>query len=565
MLDQIEKRDAQLLMHKNHLEGLVTERTALSVLTAEVALAVTKRDTLPAVLQRCAEAVVHHLGAAFARIWTLNENEQTLKLQASAGMYTHLEGAHSRVTVGELKIGKIAEERKPHLTNHVIGDPRVGDQQWARKEGMVAFAGYPLIVGDRLVGVLAMFARHALDQNALNALCAVADSIALGIDRFGSEAGLFRAQEAKAMAEAANQAKSEFLARMSHEIRTPLTSIIGYTELLRRNSVSDVQRGEYAETINMSGRYLSGLIDDILDLAKIEAGRMDFQRTRCSPHQVISEVLSVLRVRARRRALHLECRWTSGAPETIVTDPAALKQLLMNLVGNAIKFTERGGVQLLAQIDPNCPEPRFLIEVRDTGIGIPPDRITSIFEPFEQADSSITRRYGGTGLGLAISRHIAAALGGAITVESQFGQGTVFRVSLETGPLDDVRILDAPPTEAFESRDKATIAQIPSLAPARVLVVEDGETNRQLIRAVLEGAGAEVECAENGQLGVEIANQQAFDVILMDMQMPVMDGYTATRRLRQSGCRLPIIALTAQRDARRQREVRCRRLQRLSA
>jgi len=352
-------------------------------------------------------------------------------------------------------------------------------------------------------------------------------------------------QNAKRTAEAANWSKTEFLANMSHEIRTPLSSILGFTELLRRGIGSPTDQAIYLKTISSSGRHLSALIDDILDLSKIEAGRMEFERVRCSPHEIITEVLSILRVRAQEKGLSLECRWTCGVPETICTDPARLRQLLMNLVGNAIKFTEHGGVTLLATVVPNSPEPRFLIEVRDSGIGIPWDRVESIFEPFAQADNSITRRFGGTGLGLAISRYIARGLGGDITVQSEVDRGSVFRITLETGPMQDLRLLEKPPTEALNPPQGERLGGAAQLTSARVLLVEDGETNRQLIRLVLEEAGVDVICAENGLEGLELAARQPFDLILMDMQMPVMDGYTATRRLRDRGCRLPIIALTA--------------------
>ena len=355
----------------------------------------------------------------------------------------------------------------------------------------------------------------------------------------------FAIRHAKDAAESASRSKSEFLANMSHEIRTPLNSILGFTELLRRGVGFSDQDRAHLDTISSSGRHLLTLINDILDLSKIEAGHFEFEQIRCSPHQIISEVLSTLRVPAQERGHRLECRWTSRVPETILTDPARLRQVLTNLVGNAIKFTERGSIKVVATVAPDSPEPRFLIEVHDTGIGIPADRIDAIFSPFEQADNSITRRFGGTGLGLAISRRIVDGLGGKLTVESEPGRGSVFRVTLSTGPLENVRILESPPTEALKSASASNPTPAIRLNSVRILLVEDGQSNRQFIGLVLQQAGAEVVVAENGQEGLDAAGSRTFDVILMDMQMPVLDGYTAAKRLRERGCNLPIIALTA--------------------
>jgi signal transduction histidine kinase/FixJ family two-component response regulator len=351
---------------------------------------------------------------------------------------------------------------------------------------------------------------------------------------------------AKEAAEAANAAKSRFLANMSHEIRTPLNAIIGFADLLRKDGQSsDAEREDYLKTIYTSGNHLLGLINDILDLSKIEADRMDIERVRCSPHQLIGEVISVLRVRALEKGVSLDYRWQSGVPETVSTDPARLKQLLMNLVSNAVKFTHAGGVQVVAELVQDAPEPQLAIRVTDTGVGIPPEKFDAIFDPFVQADNSVTRQFGGTGLGLTISRRIAEALGGGIAVASEVGKGSTFTATIATGPLEGVTILDAPPADGIHGTRQRAGSPPPSLAGVRVLLVEDGDTNRKLIGLVLQRAGVQVTTAENGQLGADAALKHPFDLILMDMQMPVMDGYTATTFLRQHGLTVPIIALTA--------------------
>jgi signal transduction histidine kinase/DNA-binding NarL/FixJ family response regulator len=352
---------------------------------------------------------------------------------------------------------------------------------------------------------------------------------------------------AKEQAEAASAAKSEFLANMSHEIRTPLSGILGFADVLRRGVGCAEQREGYLDTIQTSGQHLLTLINDILDLSKIEAGHMECDRVRCSPHAILSEVFSTLRVRAQEKGLRLECEWSTPVPETIVTDPARLRQLLMNLTANAIKFTDSGSVTLRAAVYPNRPEPRFVCEVEDTGIGIQPEHLDRIFQPFNQADNSITRKYGGTGLGLPISRHIAEQLGGQVTVESRPGRGSIFRATLASGLLDGVRFHDETFCEALRPKVQHSRTELTHgmLSKFRLLLVDDGQTNRDLISLVLSEAGASVVCAENGKQAVELAGLESFDLVIMDMQMPVMDGYTATRTLRAQGFEAPIVALTA--------------------
>ncbi len=356
-----------------------------------------------------------------------------------------------------------------------------------------------------------------------------------------------RAQEAQEIAEAANRIKSEFLANMSHEIRTPLNGILGFAEILQMKGqdLGEEDRADFLNSIRTCGRHLLTLINDILDLSKIEAGMIEVEKAPCSPHQILAEIVSMLRVRASEKGLTLEYHWSGGIPDRIQSDAIRLRQLLMNLIGNAIKFTEEGNVTIEVKLDQSRTSPQLSVAVTDTGIGIPEEKLERIFEPFVQADTSVTRRFGGTGLGLAISRKLTRSLGGDITVHSEVGRGSTFIATVETGPLEGVRILE-PQAMSVEMGDLTQKAEaITTLPPAKILLVEDGVTNRKLLGLVLRRAGATVITAENGREGVEKATRESFDVILMDMQMPIMDGYTATRALIAQGCPTPIIALTA--------------------
>ena len=366
-----------------------------------------------------------------------------------------------------------------------------------------------------------------------------------------------RLQQAKEAAEAATRSKSEFLANMSHEIRTPMTAIMGFADVLFEHGNLEgapPERVEAAQTIKRNGEYLLGLINDILDLSKIEAGKMTVERIACKPCEIVAEVVSLMRVRADAKGIPLKIEYTGAIPEIIQTDPTRLRQTLINLIGNAIKFTEVGEVQLITRFVDDKDKPVMQFDVVDTGLGMTEEQGARLFRPFTQADASTTRKFGGTGLGLAISKRLTEMLGGNISVvETKAGVGTRIRVTVATGPLDDVKMLEDPLVATVLTAETTTVAPStdrPALHGCRILLAEDGLDNQRLIAHLLKKAGAEVTVEENGKLAVDAAlaardEGNPFDVILMDMQMPVMDGYEATGLLRRKGYTAPIIALTA--------------------
>ncbi len=350
-------------------------------------------------------------------------------------------------------------------------------------------------------------------------------------------------------AQVANQAKSEFLANMSHEIRTPMTAILGYCEQLLDEDLSETERREALETVRRNGHHLLSIINDILDLSKIEAGRMTVEQRRCSPRSLIDEVAATIRGRAAAKGLAFRVDYAGPVPETIESDTVRLRQILINLLGNAVKFTERGEVAVRVRLEAGPPA-RLAIEVADTGIGMTPDQIARIAEPFTQGDASTVRRFGGTGLGLAISSRLARLLGGQLTVlRSEPGRGTTFGLWVPTGDLNGVRMIEGAGTAAPVAAAVAESAGSGRLG-GRILLAEDGVDNQRLLSHLLRKAGAEVEVAENGAealacFGEAAQRGQPFGLVFMDMQMPVMDGYQATRALRRAGFRGPIVALTA--------------------
>ena len=686
----------------------ISERSELATLSAEISLLLTRDDALPKILQSCCESIVEHLDAAFARIWILeaasldqvslretslqaaglretsdeafvDEAGGVLQLQASAGMYTHLDGPHGRVPMGKFKIGQIAQERKPHLSNQVIGDERVGDQEWARREGMISFAGYPMIVGDRLIGVVAVFARQPLTSHALSALGTVADAVALGVQRQQGEMELLQSEARKSAilataldciigmdhthrvvewnpaaektfgysreealgqllpelivppalrsahydgmtqylatgqgpvldkrievcavrrngeefpielaitriegagapfftaylrditsrkqtekdlerardsAEAANKTKSLFLANMSHELRTPLNAILGYSEMLQEEA-GESEMHEFAsdlEKINSAGKHLLVLINDILDLSKIEAGKMDLFIEEFDVQEMVQETADTLRPLLAKNENQFEVEF-QGELGDMKADLTKVRQSLFNLLSNAAKFTRNGRVRLEAKRERMNEVDWIVLRVSDTGIGMSSEQLIKLFRPFTQADSSTTRRFGGTGLGLALTRRFCQMMGGDVTVASTLDRGSTFTIKIPAVSNSHSALLPGENTLVIVEEDESQEVLRTVLEPrapnsilesskgesgilgsnGRILVIDDDATQRELLRQFLTREGFTVIVTSGGVEGLEMARRIQPRAITLDVMMPDMDGWSVLAELK---------------------------------
>lgn len=352
--------------------------------------------------------------------------------------------------------------------------------------------------------------------------------------------------EARDAAIAGTRAKSEFLANMSHEIRTPMTAVLGWTQVLQQRFEDQAEVADKLGVIEQNGQHLLSVLDGILDLSRIEAGKTAVAATAIDPAAIVRETRDALLPRTTGSSVELRVEVANGVPSRIISDETRVRQVLINLCNNALKFTERGFVCIRVRRDDRGGAPTIIFEVEDTGSGIPAEDLDRVCQAFEQVDSSVSRRHGGVGLGLAISRSIADLLGGSLALTSEVGRGTIVRLRL---PIVEAEATDQVPKSPRRDEREGP-ADSRSLEGCRILLAEDGRDNQLLITHLLRRAGCTVEIAENGREALQIvaasrAEHAPFDAILMDVQMPVLDGHSATRSLRSDGIDTPVIALTA--------------------
>uniref|UniRef100_C6E387 histidine kinase n=1 Tax=Geobacter sp. (strain M21) TaxID=443144 RepID=C6E387_GEOSM len=547
-VDITERRESEAALQRGNLRLDLLASTASRLLES---------DAPQQLVDELCQKVMSYLSCDTYFNFLVDEEAGCLRLNSCAGISAESAESLQYLEYGVAICGCAARDACRIVAENIpeVPDPRT---ELVKSLGITAYACHPLMSHGRVLGTLSFGTRtrKAFSEDDLSLMKAVADQVSIAMERKTTEEKL---QQAKQAAEAASRTKSQFLANMSHELRTPMTGVLGMLDLALQ-STSELQQSDYIRTAYRSGRSLLQILNDILDLSKVEAGKFSLDQKPFSLRSCVTEAADIAAPEAKRKGIELELDLAQDLPWHVVGDQVRLRQVLTNLVGNAVKFTERGRVTVQVEVADKTAEAELLLRFRvsDTGIGIPQDKRHLLFQAFSQVDDSNTRNYGGTGLGLAISKEIVQRMGGEIGFESGEGVGSTFTFTARLGIAEDCDDLAVAagsesvvptrtPQDVSEGNRQERNRQEGS--GLRLLIAEDDATIRQVLAAMLQKLQFVVDFAEDGETVVEKWRQGEYDLILMDVQMPRLDGFQATRAIREQeqeqGARIPIIAMTA--------------------